>query len=207
MMYLIDCYQPVLRLVCQFSHSERHNQSYDDFREYSLGIFQQAINASQQLSISATEADDALFAMAVWFDEMILRSELPFKHHWRNQLLQTHFFNTVIGGEEFFVRLDNIDAENTALRMVYLSCLLLGFHGKYHHQDSNQLLKKIETERLSLPVPWHEWPNDAVITPISYSAGKKEGGILFRVLKRRYSMIFLLIVEYGLLSGMLLTLF
>ncbi|OAT23904.1 hypothetical protein M977_00194 [Buttiauxella gaviniae ATCC 51604] len=207
MMYLIDCYHPVLRLVCEFSQPERQNQEYDDFREQTLEIFQQSIVASQQLAISATESDDALFAMTVWFDEMVLRSELPFKHYWRNQLLQTHFFNTVIGGEEFFSRLDNIDDENIALRMVYLNCLLLGFHGKYHHRDSSELLKRIAVERLNLPAPWHEWPNNAVMTQVYLSEDKKENGILSRVIKRKYSMVFFLVVEYGLLSGMLLTLF
>ena len=206
MMYLVDCYLPVLKLVSELSHQDVQPLDDDSFRQKTLETFQQAINASRQLAIPETDADDALFAMAVWFDEVILRSDLPVKQGWRNELLQMHYFNTVIGGEEFFTRLDNIDCENTALRMVYLHCLLMGFHGKYHYQDSSELIKKIETERQSLPNPWHEWPNDGEITPLCYSASKKESGILSRMVNSKYSMLWLLAIGYGLLSGLLLTL-
>lgn len=204
MMYLIDCYLPVFRLACELPKQD--GLEYDDFRQQTLETFQQAINASQQLEILASETDDALFAIAVWFDEMILRSELPFKQLWRSQLLQTHYFSTVIGGEEFFNRLDNIDHDNQALRMVYLNCLLLGFHGKYHHQDSGELIKRIAAERLNLPDTWQQWPNSAAITPLYSSVEKREGGFFSRVVNAKYSMLWILAIGYGLLSGMLLIL-
>jgi len=97
----------------------------------------------------------------LFLDERVLCSTIPWRKEWRGELLQIHYFSISVGGEAFFVRLDEIDITNTQLRMVYLFCLLMGFHGKYTQKDAQLLQQRINTERQCLPEAWRHWPNDA----------------------------------------------
>lgn len=205
MMHLVKCYLPVVRLVSRFSEPEMSLLDDEAFRQLVLPLFEQAMNDSRAAGVSQEEVDDARFAMAVWFDEMVLRSALPVRQQWRNSMLQTQWYNTVIGGEIFFERMDSVPDDQKALRMVFLNCLLMGFHGKYHQHDCSELSARIDSERLHLPDGWSEWPNTQEITPMYYAAKKKKGVGLVRIFNEKYIVVFALLLSYA-ICGLIISL-
>lgn len=127
-----------------------------------MTLLEQARRESE-LHHEQEECEEAFFAVVLYLDERVLCSTVPWVKEWRSELLQMHYFTLSVGGEAFFTRLDGIDINNTQLRIVYLFCLLMGFHGKYTRQDAKLLLQRIESERQCLPETWRQWPNDACL--------------------------------------------
>lgn len=160
MMSLLNCYLPVFRFIADASlHSEQHSD-HALFRDQCIAVLQKSLARSARHH-TQSDCDEAYFAVVIWLDERVLCSPLEWVREWRNNLLQTHLFQISVGGEEFFSRLDAIEKTNTQLRMVYLFCLLMGFHGKYSWQDPLLLKQRIEDERSVLPEEWRTWPNEA----------------------------------------------
>lgn len=163
MMSLVDCYLPVFRFITEFLlHSEKYSD-YEAFRQTSIILLEQASKEAER-NHGSDDCDNTLFAVVTWVDERVLCSSQDWVKQWRSAMLQTQLFQTSVGGEIFFNRLDDLE-DNTPVKMVYLYCLLLGFHGKYTVQDNNELSKRIIREREMLPLQWQEWPSDTSIIP------------------------------------------
>ncbi|QCP59334.1 DotU family type IV/VI secretion system protein [Pantoea sp. SO10] len=204
MMHLINSYQPLVRWVCQFNQPEVMALEFATFRQQTEAHFADALCTAHESGLGDEDLDNARFAMVVWFDEMVLRSSLTVKQQWRNTLLQTQWYNTVIGGEEFFSRLDGLTEKQKNVRMVYLYCLLMGFHGKYHYQDASQLVERIRNERQFLPAEWSDWPNNAAITPLNDRNDNNIFEGYRRLLRNKYSLIIIPGICYA-MSGLLLS--
>ncbi|MFA3763164.1 DotU family type IV/VI secretion system protein [Yersinia sp. 2466 StPb PI] len=159
MMSIVNCYMPVFRFITSFILEPQEHADYSRFRNKCIQLLQQARLASE-LHHSLQDCEDANFAVVIWLDEQVLRSEPEWVKQWRAVLLQSHYFDLSTGGSEFFSCLDSIDKNNAKLRVVYLFCLLMGFHGKYTQQD-DELQKRISDERRCLPEQWRQWPNNA----------------------------------------------
>jgi len=160
MMSLLNCYLPLFRLATTLFLDPQQHQDYGVFRNQCMTLLEQAQRESE-LHHEQLECEEAFFAVVLYLDERVLCSTIPWVKEWRGELLQMHYFTISVGGEAFFTRLDAIDKTNTQLRMVYLFCLLMGFHGKYTQQDAQLLQQRIDSERQCLPEAWRQWPNDA----------------------------------------------
>ncbi len=77
----------------------------------------------------------AKYALAAYFDEMILLSEWAVKDAWMGKPLQLAYFNDFAAGEEFYNKLDTLrnttEKKKLEVLEVYYLCLSLGFKGKY----------------------------------------------------------------------------
>lgn len=122
---------------------------------------QQFIAKAREESVSQEIALDrfheALFPVVAWIDERL--SLLPAwraDSQWRVFMLQRKFFNTSLAGVQFFERLNAIPSDDDDLREVFVTCLGLGFVGRYSQnpnspelmqlwQDNYQLLKGTQT--------------------------------------------------------------
>jgi type VI secretion system protein ImpK len=69
--------------------------------------------------------------------------------------------------------------------MVYLFCLLMGFHGKYTSQDAQLLQQRINDERQCLPEEWRQWPNDALLVEQEAGGGEKNKAVKKRLRQRK----------------------
>jgi type VI secretion system protein ImpK len=168
-MKLLDCYLPVFKLAAQLAHEPPLYADYDIFRALSLNRLEEAVQEAEHYDITDVERDQAFFAVVVWLDETVLCSAQPFAQSWRSDLLQRKYFQTSIGGELFFDRLNHLKKEHQQARRVFLFCLQNGFNGKYSAvQDRQALTVLVEEQRqLCLPQDWQQWPNDAPLTPVS----------------------------------------
>jgi type VI secretion system protein ImpK len=155
-------------LVARLEYHTEDFSDYHHFHQKCIRSIEQAVQDALQLELSDRERDDALFAVVVWLDERILSSALRESQRWRTNLMQRRYFQTTVGGNEFFNRLNKLEEEHQQARSVYLFCLQCGFHGKYGTQDADDLATVIEQQRKRcLPKNWQEWPNNEAITPVT----------------------------------------
>lgn len=164
-MQLVECYFPLIGFVSRTRMDE--NLEYASYRAKIISHIEQATESSKKVAACEADVHQARFAILVWLDEMILRSRGSLSQIWRDNLLQTEYYQTEYGGEEFFQRMDSLSADQISVRQVYLSCLLLGFQGKYYYLDIDDLKKRILQERGCLPEEWRSIMSDAEITPVN----------------------------------------
>lgn len=208
MMSLLNCYIPVFRLATTLFLEPQHHQDYGVFRSQCMSLLDEAMQASE-LHNDPEECEAAFFAVVAYIDERVLCTKIPWSKEWRGELLQMHYFNISVGGEVFFERFDAIDKNNSQLRMVYLFCLLMGFHGKYTQQDDPLLKQKINTERLCLPEAWQQWPNEACIVEQGHGLISGASQRCRKLRQRKWLLcalpfltyIVLLLLSYGILTG------
>jgi len=104
-------------------------------------VLRQRINATfdalntraTQAQITSGDAMEAIYALAAFMDEQILRSPWPARQQWMAQPLQLVYFQENTAGEGFFDRLAALeaDSERTHVVQIYYLCMALGFRGKY----------------------------------------------------------------------------
>ena len=95
-------------------------------------LIKQAKDTALSEEMSVTRFHEALFPVIAWADERL--SLLPAWHEtrpWRAFMLQRKFFSTSLAGVQFFERLEKLEKNDQELREVYVTCLALGFVGRY----------------------------------------------------------------------------
>lgn len=83
--------------------------------------------------IPSSDAMEAIYAIAAFMDEQILRSPWPARQQWMAQPLQLVYFQENTAGEGFYDRLAQLETnpEKVHVLSIYYYCLALGFQGKY----------------------------------------------------------------------------
>ncbi|MGD9947341.1 MAG: DotU family type IV/VI secretion system protein [Desulfobulbus sp.] len=104
---------------------------------------------AEHAGFTQQEYHEARFAVCAWIDETILNSNLPESELWLGQLLQRMFYATNRAGEEFYTRMDNLDASNVHVRDVFHYCLALGFKGRYFSPEMQSELETIKQQEFS----------------------------------------------------------
>ncbi len=96
-------------------------------------------SAAGEDGVSATDYENAKFAVCAWVDEAILTSSWEGRMEWLKQPLQRRFFNTTNAGEEFVERLRKLGPEKKSVREIYSLCLAMGFTGPFYQDDTAAL--------------------------------------------------------------------
>ena len=96
----------------------------------------QAVALARQLAEHELRVyDEAQYVMAAMADEALLTLDWPGRVDWAERPLEAHLFHTHDAGERFFRKLDEVlegrSTVSTALLLVYLAALALGFQGKF----------------------------------------------------------------------------
>jgi len=95
--------------------------------------FENLRHRAAQLDIPSADAMEAIYALAAFMDEQILRSPWPARQQWMAQPLQLAYFHETTAGEGFFHRLAGLEVDPARAHVVqiYYLCLTLGFQGKF----------------------------------------------------------------------------
>jgi type IV/VI secretion system ImpK/VasF family protein len=131
--------------------------SYEQVRHDIAALLDQEKAAAKRQGMLDRDYQDACFAVVAWADETILK-HASWKHHheWNALPLQVEYFQTRNAGEEFFERLEQLRAEQKAVREVYYLCLGLGFSGQYFLGMEDELklnhIRHEQAQHLALPV-------------------------------------------------------
>jgi len=160
----INDYLPVFKTVARLT-TEETTISYEYFQDDIISQIN-LIRARSLEQYKKEDCDLALFALTVWIDEQMLRSDLAWKTQWKSKLLQTLYFQTSVGGSLFFEKMESIES-NLPLKRFYLLCLSLGFCGKYLSEDNPERLQCITAARECLPEEWQQWPCVTPVTSVS----------------------------------------
>lgn len=91
-------------------------------------------------------AREAQYVMAALADEVFLHAlEWEGKAAWRDNLIEARLFGTYVGGERFFVKLDELlhrdDPADRDLAAIFLMALAAGFKGKYRGNNDKGAVK------------------------------------------------------------------
>ncbi|MEW6261649.1 MAG: DotU family type IV/VI secretion system protein [Thermodesulfobacteriota bacterium] len=148
-MRLIDCCLKILAYTaCLRRDLNRINPAYDDVRQDFEKMWAEAQTKAGSGGLAPDDFQEAKFAVCAWVDETIMLSTWAGRTQWAANTLQRQYFNTANAGEEFFVRLEKVPAENPAVREVYATCLGLGFLGRYWSEERKAELEEIKQAQL-----------------------------------------------------------
>jgi type IV/VI secretion system ImpK/VasF family protein len=107
-------------------------------REQLLGLLGEMVHRAGELDIDDAEVEEARFALAVWADEAILRSQWSGRDAWHAQLLQSQLFRTTRGGNQFYEHLQALSPEQHDAREVFFIALVMGFEGQHAGQPDQR---------------------------------------------------------------------
>lgn len=98
----------------------------------------------------------ALFPVVAWADERLaLLPSWRKEFAWRPYMLQRRLFHTTLAGVQFFEQMEKIEEADHELREVFLTCLGLGFMGKYSQTPNSPALLQFTKAQYEL-VRTHE---------------------------------------------------
>ena len=139
---LADAYSECFATVFAFRAAR------DDERP-GYGAFRSHVMA--QLSDARRKVEDerldprgyAQYAVVALVDETVMSSTWPGAEQWRREPLQVHYYDNLLAGEQFFVRLDELRGDADAdLLEVYFLCLCAGFQGRYRDEPSELSVRR-----------------------------------------------------------------
>ena len=132
--------------------------------------------------IDAEVYDDAEYAMVVLIDELAIVSDWAYRNEWAQDPLELKKYNTNVGGEEFFDRLDKLRKRFTASRNeddretvlgaleVFYTCIECGFVGRYRGGGEGEI-EAIRRGLLGLLWPEAEMRRQPHLFPEAYGEG------------------------------------
>jgi type IV/VI secretion system ImpK/VasF family protein len=112
-----------------------------------------------------------LLAVCAWADEEIMNAQWDgVSEIWPNTLLQKEFFNTNLGGELFYQKLNTLFGDTIIAQDIFALCLAQGFKGKYVlNLDIKELeLKKSEAIQKSLAYSGLNNPDSDTFADLAY---------------------------------------
>ncbi|KKE81850.1 hypothetical protein N481_24580 [Pseudoalteromonas luteoviolacea S4047-1] len=158
---LLACISPVLDIVHSVRQGGCQSTDIEALREQALNAFDEFERDCYANGITASDMQEAKFALTAYLDEQIMASEMESRMAWMARPLQLELFGNSRAGEAFFEKLTHIrqaGASKRAVIEVYFVCMQLGFEGVYKIKGVEQLKAlmldvRAQLEELSGKVP------------------------------------------------------
>ncbi len=147
-MHLLDAFTELFYFTLVNKEYDYAQFSFADMQARYRDMITRAEERTKQFGFTDKQWLQALFAFAVWADEMILLSQWQDKHLWQQDTLQRTFFHTANGGVEFYNRLNTLEQTENAVREVYTLCMSLGFRGRYFQDSEENIRRDITMQNL-----------------------------------------------------------
>ncbi len=131
---LADAYSECFATVFAFrAASDDERPGYGAFRSH---VMAQLADARRTVEDERLDPRGyAQYAVVALVDEIVLSSTWPGSEQWRREPLQVHYYDNLLAGEQFFVRLDELRGDTDAdLLEVYFLCLCAGFQGRFRDE-------------------------------------------------------------------------
>jgi type VI secretion system protein ImpK len=131
MSVLADAYAECFATVFAFrAASDDERPGYGAFRSHVMAQLAEARRAVEDERLDPRGY--AQYAVVALVDETVMSSTWPGAEQWRREPLQVHYYDNLLAGEQFFVRLDELRSDADAdLLEIYFLCLCAGFQGRY----------------------------------------------------------------------------
>jgi type VI secretion system protein ImpK len=119
----------------------------NDLRPKIAGLLEEFEKRAERYRFSHKIIQVSKFALAAFFDEMILTADFPLKVEWEKNPLQLELFGEQLAGNKFFDKLESmlnqIEVTQDAVELYYY-CMLLGFKGRYAIYEKEKLLATMQ---------------------------------------------------------------
>jgi len=119
----------------------------NELRPKIAGLLEEFEKRAERYKFNHKIVQVSKFALAAFFDEMILTANFPLKIEWEKNPLQLELFGEQLAGNKFFDKLDSmlkqVEVTQDAVE-VYYYCMLLGFKGRYAVYEHEKLLATME---------------------------------------------------------------
>jgi type VI secretion system protein ImpK len=160
---LIDLCTPVLAYSSVLPRDAGGmHPTYSQFRQEVLAGLQKIETEAPESGIDREDAQDAIYALALFLDEDVATSEWTGKLQWANEPLYAVKLQDPEGGINFFRKLDEMGDRRRAVKEVFLVCLAMGFRGKYAELEPTQQAAKLGEIRQRVLRSIHTTPLDNV---------------------------------------------
>jgi type VI secretion system protein ImpL len=141
-MRLLECFAPLFAYGLLIDEQATSQNLSDDelpsVHARAVALVEQSRGAAFARGKQLAQVELAAFAVAAWFDEVVMRHG-----SWRSQVapLQQTLFRTGGAATEFFDQLGRLGSSEDEVREVFSMALLLGFAGQYYYEqgDSGEL--------------------------------------------------------------------
>jgi type VI secretion system protein ImpK len=131
---LADAYSECFATVFAFRGAQDDERpGYGAFRSH---VMAQLADARRRVEDERLDPRGyAQYAVVALVDETVMSSTWPGAEQWRREPLQVHYYDNLLAGEQFFVRLDELrsGADDELLEVYYL-CLCAGFQGRFRDE-------------------------------------------------------------------------
>lgn len=151
---------------------------------------------------------EALFPVVAWADERLaLLPSWREQAAWRPYMLQRKLFRTSLAGVQFFENMEKLDQDDHELREVFLTCLGLGFVGKYSQTPNSPALlqfKQAQYELVRAKLPNPDAGEDA---PLLFRPAYRIASVASRVRRKlgpRSRLALVIFLPIGVLVGLVL---
>lgn len=138
---LLECSAHLFSLVMPLRAGG--SEAPEDLKEQVLNAFDRFERMAFERQINSVDVQNAKFAMAAFIDEAVMASSWPHRMEWMADPLQLKLFGEHLGGEVFFVKLNDLKQKGEPaldLLELYYVCLQLGFEGVYKLRGLEQLM-------------------------------------------------------------------
>ena len=99
----------------------------------------------------------AQYAVVALVDETVMSSTWPGAEQWRREPLQVHYYDNLLAGEQFFVRLDELrSGADDELLEVYFLCLCAGFQGRFRDEPGELQSQRRKLFQQLRPLDLHD---------------------------------------------------
>lgn len=126
--------RPVFNAIAQIANADEGATAAPETIHQQLKSFiERARHDAANYGLAPHDVDDIIYALVALADEQVLMRGGPLRDFWLPRLLQLHYFNENIAGDNFFRRMGALigaPGRDGALKVYYL-CLLFGFQGRY----------------------------------------------------------------------------
>lgn len=139
--------------------------------------------------------EKAKYPLTVLADEVVLTCGWEHASAWESQTLEERHFGTRIGGDEFFVLIDQLKEDEAEVAQIFYACLCLGFRGRYR-EDALEL-RTLRT-RLYRQTPDYVASLEENLCPDAYHVEEGSAGTLRPVLN---------LARVGIICGVLIIVF
>jgi type VI secretion system protein ImpK len=133
----MDLVQPVIDLLVGLKCKVRAGEKVDPgvLREEILDRLKSLESSMHSIPQLQNKVETVKHVLVYFADEVILNSGWEHAGQWEENLLELELFNSRLGGEQFFTKLDSEGMNHPELAELFFICLSLGFRGKYRIRE------------------------------------------------------------------------
>ncbi|MEM9996420.1 MAG: type IVB secretion system protein IcmH/DotU [Bacteroidota bacterium] len=145
-MRLAELYAPSFALIIQLRSTDQFGE-VRVLRERIKSLLTEASRRGYEAGHGQHALSEAQFAIVAFLDEAVFSSGWAYRNEWVTHPLQLEYYDRYDAGEVFFDKLSTYLAQpamHAEVLEVYYLCLVLGFKGRYHLHDQEELRQLIE---------------------------------------------------------------